>query len=143
MSTDLNNVIIIGRMTKDPELKYTQGGQSLANFYLANNRSYAKDGEKKEIVSYFNCVVWGKPAEVIAQYCKKGSKLAITGRLQQRSWEDKEGGKRSTVEIVVENFQLLSSKKEGEAAPDESFAGHIDDVFGKAPANDDSDNLPF
>ena len=110
MASDINRVIIIGRMVKDPELRYTQSGTSVASFSVANNRTYVSSGEKKEVVSYFNCVAWGKMGEIIVQYSKKGHRLGIEGRLQQRSWEDQNGNKRSTVEVIVENFQFLTPK---------------------------------
>ena len=118
MSNDINRVFMIGRLTKDPELRYTQGGASIASFSLASNRSYTVQNEKKEDVSFFACVAWGKLGELIAQHCKKGERIGIEGRLQQRSWE-KDGQKRSTVEIVVENFQFLSAKQGGEQAHDQ------------------------
>jgi single-strand DNA-binding protein len=108
MANDINRVFLIGRLTKDPELRYTQGGTSIASFSVANNRTYTSQNERKEMVSFFNCIAWGKPGEVIAQHCKKGQRIGIEGRLQQRSWQDQNGGKRNTVEIVVENFQFLS-----------------------------------
>ena len=110
MANDINRVFLIGRLTKDPELRYTQGGTSIASFTVANNRTYTAQNERKETVSFFSCIAWGKPGEVIAQHCKKGQRIGIEGRLQQRSWQDQSGGKRSTVEIVVENFQFLSEK---------------------------------
>lgn len=117
MANDLNKVIQIGRLTKDPELRYTQGGSSVANFSIAVNRSYKVNDEKREETSFFNCIAWGKLGEIIAEHCKKGQRIGIDGRLQQRSWDDNEGKKRYSIEIVVDNFQFLSSK--GEAAPDE------------------------
>ncbi len=120
MASDLNKVIIIGRFTRDPELRYTQGGTSICSFSIANNRNYVSGGEKKEQVSFFNCVAWAKTGEVIAEYCKKGQRIGIEGRLQQRSWDDQEGNKRQTVEIVVDNFQFLSGPREsgGDSSPD-------------------------
>ena len=108
MANDINRVFLIGRLTRDPELRYTQGGTSIASFSVANNRAYTSQNERKEMVSFFNCIAWGKPGEVIAQHCKKGQRIGIEGRLQQRSWQDQNGQKRNTVEIVVENFQFLS-----------------------------------
>lgn len=106
---DINKVVIIGRLTSDPELKQTQSGTSVASFSVANNRSYTKDGEKKDNVSFVNCVAWGKTGEIIAKYCKKGKQVAIEGRLQTDSWDDKETGKkRSAMKVVVETFQFLS-----------------------------------
>jgi single-strand DNA-binding protein len=111
MASDLNRVILIGRLVRDPELRYTQGGASVSSFSIANNRTYVTGGEKKEYTSFFSCVAWGKMGEVIVQYCKKGHRIGIEGRLQQRQWDDQEGKKRSTVEVVVENFQFLTPKE--------------------------------
>lgn len=119
MANDINRLFIIGRFTKEPDLRYTQGGTSVASFSVANNRSYTAQNEKKEQVSYFNCVAWGKTGEVIAQHCKKGHRIGIEGRLQQRSWTDEKGQKRNTVEIVVDNFQFLEGKGSGRESESE------------------------
>ncbi len=113
MAGDINKVVLIGRLTRDPEMRYTQNGTAMATFSIANNRVYSVSGEKKEMVSFFNCVVWARAAETIVQYCKKGQRIGIDGRLQQRSWDDKDGNKRSTVEVVVDNFQFLSGGRSG------------------------------
>jgi single-strand DNA-binding protein len=113
MAGDLNKVMLIGRLVRDPELRYTPNGSSVASFSIANNRTYVTGGEKKEMVSFFNCVAWGKTAEFISQYCKKGNRVGIEGRLQQRSWEDQQGNKRSVVEITVENIQNLTPRDSG------------------------------
>jgi single-strand DNA-binding protein len=113
MASDLNRAVLVGRLTKDPDLRYTQSGTSVCSFSIANNRTYVTGGEKKEQVSFFNCVAWAKTGEVIAEYCKKGQRIGIEGRLQQRSWDDQEGNKRYTVEIVVDNFQFLTPKDSG------------------------------
>lgn len=134
MATDLNRVIMIGRMVRDPELKYTQSGTAVARFSIANNRSYVAGGDKKENVSFFNCIAWSKLGEVIVEYCKKGKQIAIEGRLQQRSWDDQDGKKRSSVEIVVENFQFIGSKS-GASEGDSHSAEY-------SPANEIADN-PF
>jgi len=110
MASDINKVILIGRLTKDPELRAIQSGATLASFSVANNRTYAQNGEKKEYTSFFNCIAWGKLGEVIVQYCKKGQRIALEGRLQQKTWEDQNGQKRYAVEIVVENFQFLTTR---------------------------------
>ena len=112
MASDLNKVILVGRLVRDPEIRYTQGGTSVANFSLASNRTYLQNGEKKELTSFFNCIAWSKLGEIIVQYCKKGRRVGIEGRLQQRAWEDKDGNKRSTVEVVVDNFQFLDGKRD-------------------------------
>lgn len=125
MASDLNRVMLIGRMVKDPDLRYTQSGTSVASFSIANNRSYVTNGEKREDVSYFNCVAWGKAGEIIAQYMKKGQRIGLDGHLQQRSWEDKSGNKRYTVEVVVDNFQFLSapSGTDSQGTSDSGYSG--------------------
>jgi single-strand DNA-binding protein len=118
---DINAVFIVGRLTKDPELRYTQAGTAVCSFSIANNRTYVSAGEKKEQVSYFNCVAWAKLGDVIKDYCQKGHRVGITGRLQQRSWKDQNEKIHSLVEIVVENIQFLNSAKPENLnqAPDE------------------------
>ncbi|EMO27444.1 single-stranded DNA-binding protein [Leptospira interrogans serovar Bataviae str. HAI135] len=100
---------LVGRFTRDPEFK-SINGTSLVNFSLANGRTYVSNGEKREESHFFDCEVWGKPADIIQQYCKKGRQIAIEGRLKQDTWETPEGKKASRIRIVVENFQLLGSK---------------------------------
>ena len=150
MSRDLNRVMLIGRLGRDPELRYTQTGSPVANFSIANNRSYTtSSGEKREEVNFFNCIAWSKLGEIIVEYCKKGRRIGIEGRLQQRSWDDKDGNKRSTVEIVVENFQFLDSKStsddnviddfvETSAQPSNNVSSH---TFNENPFSDE--DVPF
>jgi len=114
MAGDLNRVILIGRLTRDPELRYTPSGTAVASFSIANNRTYAVAGEKKEQVSYFDCIAWSKLGEIITEYCKKGQRIAVEGRLQQRRWEDQENNKKSKIELVIENFQFLTGKGAGD-----------------------------
>ena len=96
-------------MTRDPELRNTPSGATVCGFSVAVNRTYkGMDGQTKDEVSYIDCTAWGKQAETIAQYAKKGTGILVSGRLSQRSWEDKNGGgKRSRVEIVVEDFNFI------------------------------------
>jgi single-strand DNA-binding protein len=108
--SDLNRTVLIGRLTRDPELRYTPAGAAVASFTLANSKTFTQSGEKKEQVSFIDCVAWSKMGEIITEYTKKGHKIAVEGRLQQRSWDDQDGKKRSKVEVVVENFQFLESK---------------------------------
>lgn len=107
-SSDINRVNLIGRLTRDPEIRQIPSGTSITTFSIASNRIYTKDGQKQEEVSYFNCSIWGKGAEAIARYSKKGQRIAVDGRLQQQRWQDKDGNNRSTVDIVVDNFQFLT-----------------------------------
>lgn len=102
---------IAGNITRDIEMRATPSGAQCANFSIAVNRSYkASDGSQQEQVSYLECVAWGRTGETIAQYMKKGSPILVTGRLDQRSWDDKNTGqKRSRTEITVEDFAFLGS----------------------------------
>ena len=144
MGNDFNKAILIGRLTRDPELRYTPSGASVASFSLANGYSYKQGDEKKETTSFFDCIVWGKPGEIIAEYAKKGQQLAIEGRLQQRSWDDQDGKERSKVEIVVEKFQFLGGKKEsgsGQSDTPGTPADNVPPFEDHAPFSDD--DIPF
>ena len=137
--TDINKVILIGRLTREPELKYIPSGTAVANFSLASNKSFTQNGEKKESTSFFNCIAWAKLGEIMAQYCKKGHRIGIEGKLQQRSWEDKDGNKRSAVEIVVDNFQFLDSKKDDDSK-DNAEGNPVSD---EQPQPFDDFDIPF
>ena len=132
MSNDLNRVTIIGRLTRDPELKQIASGTAVCNFSIANGRKF-KD---KEDTSFFDCIAWGKLGELVAQYMTKGSKIGIDGRLQQRNWEDKDGNKRSTVEIVADNVQFLDSKDQSLVPPKDASAPVDNNPFS-------DDDIPF
>ena len=106
-SPSLNKVFLIGRLTKDPELRYTPSGQAVTTFRLATNREYMTKEGKKEETCYVTVVSWGKQAEVCAEYLKKGNLVFVEGRLQYRTWETQEKEKRSTLEVRLENFQFL------------------------------------
>lgn len=115
MAKGFNKVILMGNLTRDPETRTTGGGQSVTNFSLAVNRSWkGADGQQNEDVSYIDCVAWGKPGEIIAQYLGKGRAVLVSGRLDQRSWDDKDSGqKRSKVEVVVEDFNFVGDGQGG------------------------------
>ncbi len=104
----LNKVFLYGNLTRDPELKALPSGSNVANFGLATNRTYKdKSGAKQESTEFHNIVAFGRTAEVIAQYCKKGRPIFVEGRITTRSWEGKEDGKKQyRTEIIVENFQF-------------------------------------
>lgn len=123
MANDINRIFLIGRLTRDPELRSTNSGSYLCRFTLASNRViFQKDADNKEEVGFFDCVAWGKLAEVISKYSGKGRRVGVDGSLRFSSWDDQEGKKRSKVEIFVENFQFLDSKSGGENP------GHTDDA---------------
>ncbi|MEK7464643.1 MAG: single-stranded DNA-binding protein [Patescibacteria group bacterium] len=104
---NLNKVYLIGRLTADPQLKAIPSGQSVATFAIATNRVWVnKAGQKQEDVQFHNVVVWGRQAEIVNQFLKKGSLAMIEGRLQNRSWQDKQGQNRRTTEILCEKVQF-------------------------------------
>lgn len=106
-----NKVILIGNLTRDPELRYTPQGTSVCNFGLAVNRKYKQGEEMKEEVTFINIVVFGKQADTCGQYLNKGSNVLIEGRLQERRWETEDGQKRSKHEVVAQNIRFMSKKQ--------------------------------
>lgn len=114
---NFNKVILLGNLTRDVELRHTQSGQALGKFGMAINRKYTVNGESKEETCFVDLTAWGRQAELLNQYVKKGSQLFVEGRLQFSTWESQEGGKRSKLEVVVENFQFVGSKGGGGSAP--------------------------
>jgi len=108
MAKGFNKVILMGNLTRDVEMRTTPSGQTVANFSLAVSRSWkGQDGQSQEQTSFINCVAWGKVGEIIAQYTSKGNPLLVSGRLDQRSYDDKDGNKRQAVEVVVEDFNFI------------------------------------
>jgi single-strand DNA-binding protein len=113
----VNKVILVGRLGRDPETRYTGGGQAVANFSVATDETYKdRNGERQKRTEWHKIVVWGKQAEIAQQYLKKGSLVFIEGRIQSREWQDKEGQKRASFEIVANNFRMLGGRAEGAAA---------------------------
>ncbi len=109
MAASLNRVLLMGNLTRDPELRYIPSGQPVTSFTIAVNRTYlSTTGEKKEDVNFIRIVVWAKRAEVCHEYLKKGSPVFVEGRLQSRNWEAQDGTKRNTIEVVAQNVQFLS-----------------------------------
>lgn len=145
----LNRVMLIGRLTRDPEMRYTPSGQPVTSFSIATNR-YAPgtDGERREFTDYHNIVAWniGKRtlAELAAQYLRKGSLCYVEGRLQTRSWEGQDGQKRKTTEVVANDIQFLDGRGGGGEASASGGGGY------EAPAPEESgvrdvdpDDIPF
>lgn len=109
-----SKAIIVGNLTRDPELRSTPNGASVCSFSVAVNRTFRdSNGEQKEDVSFIDCSAWGKLGEMINQYAKKGTGVLVSGRLSQHSWEDKDGKKRSRTEIVVEDFNFTTNGNRG------------------------------
>ena len=110
MAEGLNKVILIGNLGMDPELKYTQGGGAVLRLRMATTETYVdKNKQRQERVEWHTVVVWGNRAEALNKILAKGRSIGVEGRLQTRQWEDKDGGKRSKMRVVVENFQFLGS----------------------------------
>ncbi|OGG78390.1 hypothetical protein A3A36_00355 [Candidatus Kaiserbacteria bacterium RIFCSPLOWO2_01_FULL_52_12b] len=149
----LNKVFLYGNLTRDPELKALPSGQNLVSFGLATNRTYKdKNGVKQEATEFHNVVAFGRTAEIIAQYMKKGRPLFVEGRIQTRSWEGKEDGKKQyRTEIVVDNFQFGSDGKGGgtgatrtPSAEGESASGGKGDEAIKYPDEEiNPEDIPF
>ena len=123
--TSFNKVILLGNLTRDPEIRYTPNGIAVASFAIAVNRKYKQGDETKEEVSYIDIVVFGKQAESCGQYISKGDSVLIDGRLQQRRWETEEGQKRTKIEVVAQSVNFMPKRSSGsqghghaEPAPD-------------------------
>ena len=149
----LNHITIMGRLTRDPELRRTGSGTAVASFSVAVDRDYApKDGGERK-TDFINCVAWSQTAEFISKYFTKGRMIVVDGRLEIRDWTDKDGNKRTVAEVRVENAYFGDSKRDGDggntfAAPASNFGGYAAPAA-SAPASDfamldDSDSqLPF
>ncbi|MEK7271103.1 MAG: single-stranded DNA-binding protein [Planctomycetota bacterium] len=126
---NLNKVFLIGRLTKDPELRHTQTGAAVSQVSIAVNRSYkTPEGEKKEVTCFVDVVLWGRQAEVACQYLSKGRTLFVEGRLEQDSWEAPDGQKRTKMRVVAENFQFLGDRggdREGAPTGEDSPHGEF------------------
>ncbi len=120
----INKVILVGNLGRDPEVRSTPSGQPVANFTLATSRRWRdKGGQKQEQTEWHQIVVWGKQAEIAGQYLTKGMQIYLEGRLQTRSWDDRQTGeKRYRTEVICENFQMLGSQRGGEFEGDRSGA---------------------
>lgn len=155
MASDINRVVLVGRFVRDPELRHTPSGTPVTDFTIASNRTYIVNSERKEEVSFIRCTAWAKGAEIIAEYCKKGHRIGLDGRLRQHSWEDQSGNKRSSIEVVVDNFQFLTPKEgsdggrsqyQGKNQSDYSGGKNESDYSGAsdiAKDNFNDDEIPF
>ena len=144
MAGNLNKVFLLGNLTRDPELRHTAQGTSVANFSIAVNRTYkGNDGDFKKETSYFNIIVWGKTGENCAKFLSKGRPVLVEGRLQNRSYETQDGQKRTITEIVADNVQFLGSGSGRESMDEMSNAGGDDVGFSADFAPSDDDAVPF
>ena len=114
MAKDFNQAIVMGNLTRDPEMRTTPSGQNVTSFSVATNRSWQdQNGEKKDAVEYHNIVAWGKLGELVNSYLKKGRKVLVVGRLQTRNWDAEDGYKRNRTEIVATDINFVGGQGEG------------------------------
>ncbi len=140
----LNRVVLVGRLVRDPELRKTNSGTSVTSFTIAVD-NLTRKGEEKT-TSYIPCTCWSMTAENVAKYCSKGSLVGIDGRISQRSYEDKNGQKRSIVEVVAENVQFLESKNSNKNNDNSSMGNGTDfvsDAVSHEGIDGSDDDLPF
>jgi single-strand DNA-binding protein len=141
----VNKVILVGNVGRDPELRYTQGGQPVASFSIATNERFKdKDGNWKDRTEWHRIVAWARLAEICGEYLRKGSQVYVEGRIQTRDWEDKEGNKRQTTEIVALSMQMLGRRggDAGASMGEESQARSGSDDLPSQPSGAD-DEIPF
>jgi single-strand DNA-binding protein len=138
----MNTVNLIGRLTKDPELRYTQSGTAVCSFTFAVNRQFKSEGQPE--ADFINCVVWRKPAENVANFLKKGSLAGVDGRIQTRNYEGQDGKRVYVTEVVAENVQFLDPKGAGAGTkPQNNSRVDTDPFAGNGQIDIQDDNLPF
>lgn len=138
----VNKVIIVGRLGNDPEVKSISSGQNVAKLSVATSEAWTgKDGQKQERTEWHRIVVWGKQADLCGKYLSKGRQVYIEGRLQTRSWEDPQGQKRYTTEIVANTIQFLGDSQSERHV--DSNQSQTSNDFGPEPSFDSSEEIPF
>lgn len=149
----MNKIILIGRLTKDPELRYTQSGTAVAGFTLAVDRRFSNQSGERE-ADFVNCVAWQKAAEFVAQYFQKGKQMALEGRLQVRSYDGNDGQKRWVTEVVAEQIEFVGSKHDSNSNRSSGGTGNTNSAAGSSSGNNpyaglgqevmfDDNDLPF
>ena len=138
----INRVVLVGRITKDPELRKTQSGTSVVSFTIACNRRVPSQGQDADFI---NCVAWNKTADFMTQYVKKGALLGLEGRIQTRSYDDKDGKRVYVTEVVADSVQFLESKKQAENGGNEAYTAPVmqNNECGDYGAEIETDDLPF
>ena len=128
----LNHIVIMGRLTRDPELRRTGTGVAVASFTLAVDRDFGKNENGERETDFIDCVAWRQTGEFVSKYFTKGRMAVVSGRLQIRSWTDKEGNKRRTAEVVADNVYFGDSKRDDQGGS--SYSGNSYGNYGSAPA---------
>ena len=143
MAGSINKAILVGRLGRDPETRYTPAGKAVTNFTMATSETWKDDsGERQERTEWHRIVIWGKLAETAAKYLSKGSQVYIEGKLQTREWTDKDGQKKYTTEIVASSLVMLSGKGEGGNDPGKPDSSESPNNHGGL-GPDDLDSIPF
>jgi single-strand DNA-binding protein len=144
MANDINQVTLIGRLTRDAELKYTGGGTAMCRFALAVNRGVKRNEKWETEVDFFDCILWGKRGESLSQYLAKGKQIGVSGELRQNRWTNDQGQNRSKVEIHALNVQLLGGGKEGgqTTTPENVHTKPSNENWDGGP-EDFEDDIPF
>ena len=143
MAGSLNKVLLIGNLGKDPEVRHLENGRAVANFSLATSETYKnKQGERVTNTEWHNIVLWSPIAEIAEKFLKKGNQVYIEGKLTSRSWDDQDGNKRYTTEVVGNNLTLLGTKSDGESGGSSNMSQSSESEVTSIP-QDDSDDLPF
>ena len=138
MSRGLNKVMVIGHLGKDPEMRYTPSGRPVTTYSVAVSRSWnTADGERRSETEWFNIVAWGNLAEICKQYLHKGQQVYIEGRLQTRHWEDKEGQKHTSVEVVANEMMMLGDRRDNKSSQESDQGEDVSEPVA------DEDEFPF
>lgn len=139
----MNRTVLVGRLTKDPDLRYTNSGKAVANFTLAVNRPF-KNAQGDREADFIMCQIWGKPAENLANYMRKGSQIGVDGRIQTRSYEGQDGNRVYVTEVVADNVQFLESKSENQQGQqNQQSQQHQPSHTKKAPKQDSGQTKPL
>lgn len=138
----INNVVLVGRLVRDPELRYTPSNQAVATFSLAVNRNFKSQNGERE-ADFINCVIWRRQVENLANWAKKGALIGITGRIQTRSYENQQGQRIYVTEVVAEQFQLLESRKDNGSNNQPTVDNHQNFSQQAEPFNIEESDLPF
>ena len=138
----LNKAILMGRLVADPELRRTPNNNSVTSFTLAVNRSFTRQGEQPQ-TDFIDIVAWGKTAEFVSRYFVKGQQVAVAGRIQTRMWEDKQGNKRKSVEVVAEEVHFAEPKRDNRQVPAAAPSAPFDPGIEFTELPDDAGDLPF
>jgi single-strand DNA-binding protein len=139
----INKVVLIGRLGRDPEMRYTNTGTPVANFSMATDEVWGKDKERQRKTEWHNIVVWSRLAEICNQYLRKGKLVYIEGRLQTREWEDRDGNKRRTTEIVASEMKMLDGPGESQEYTKEPAAVSVGEESQTMETGITDDDIPF